>query len=72
VVDTVKVSPAIIAVTPTGFAPIVYVICPGEGNDIPIGDGVAVGVLLALGVGVTTGAVEGSTYEAQAVKVAIE
>jgi len=64
------VSPAIIAVTPTGFAPIVYVICPGEGNDISIGEGVAVGELLALGVGVTKGAVEGNTYEAQVIRVA--
>jgi len=37
-----------------------------------MGEGVAVGELLALGVGVTVGAVEGNTYEAQAVKVAIE
>jgi hypothetical protein len=55
VVDTVNVSPAIIAVTPTGFAPIAYEIEVAAGSAIKVGDGYGVGVavveLLGRGVG---------------------
>ena len=57
VVETVNVSPEIIAVTPTGFAPIAYEIEVAAGSAIKVGDGygvtdeVAVGVLLGRGVG---------------------
>ena len=49
-------------------------ISPGEGKAIAdgVGDGDAVGLLLALGVGFTCGGVEGSTYDAHAVRVANE
>lgn len=53
--ETVNLSPEIVAVTPAGLAPIEYEIELAAGSAIKLGDGygagVAVGVLLGRGVG---------------------